>query len=191
MSSYLASIMQERPIVYLIAKCLWRRGIPFDLEDEKRDLLVDGKRIEFKFNWDLCEEKLAKELAKHGGDLAAMWEQVKTGGIKGASWGVMPKIYEDWCVRKPDLFVWVICSRDVHSVPVDALERMCRGYEQFKVNSRCPYDSSGSGLISVDAFCERLRSARPFNMLRESISTRGDFPSTYHFRIFERMPGAS
>jgi hypothetical protein len=32
MSSYLASIKQERPIVYLLAKCLWRRRYEFELE---------------------------------------------------------------------------------------------------------------------------------------------------------------
>ena len=38
MSSYLASIMQERPIVYLLAKCLWQRKYKFELEDKRHDL---------------------------------------------------------------------------------------------------------------------------------------------------------
>ena len=45
MSSYLASIMQERPIVYLLAKCLWRRGYKFELEDKRHDLSLNGKSI--------------------------------------------------------------------------------------------------------------------------------------------------
>ena len=49
MSSYLASIMQERPIVYLLAKCLWQRGYKFELEYKRHDLSVNGKRVEFKF----------------------------------------------------------------------------------------------------------------------------------------------
>ena len=47
-SSYLASIMQERPIVYLLAKCLWKLGYKFELEHDRHDLSLNGKRIEFK-----------------------------------------------------------------------------------------------------------------------------------------------
>jgi hypothetical protein len=43
MSSYLASIMQERPIVNLLAKCLWQRGKKFELEDRRHDLSINGK----------------------------------------------------------------------------------------------------------------------------------------------------
>ena len=51
MSSYLASIAQERPIVYLLARCLWMRGYKFELEDQRHDLSVNDKRIEFKFKY--------------------------------------------------------------------------------------------------------------------------------------------
>ena len=72
MSSYLASIMQERPIVYLIAKCLWKRKYKFELEDKRHDLSLNGKRIEFKFNYDRCEMVLTDELAKYGDNLTRM-----------------------------------------------------------------------------------------------------------------------
>jgi hypothetical protein len=51
LSSYLASIMQERPIVHLLAKCLWLRKVKFELEYKKQDLTVNDKRIEFKFKF--------------------------------------------------------------------------------------------------------------------------------------------
>src|SRR5437764_8814747 len=81
MSSYLASIMQERPIVYLLAKCLWRQGYKFELEDQRHDLSLNGKRIEFKFNYDRCERALTDELAKYGDNLTGMWELVRARAI--------------------------------------------------------------------------------------------------------------
>ena len=126
LSSYLASIMQERPIVNLLAKCLWKRGYKFELEDKKRDLFVNGKRLEFKFNFDRCEVVLAGEVAKYGDKLKGMWELVQAGAIQ-KSWAVLPKIYEDTCVRKPDIFVWIICSRDLSKVADDDLKRICHG----------------------------------------------------------------
>ena len=73
-SSYLASIVQERPIVHLLAKCLWNQKQLYALERNKRhDLTVwtptirSGKRetrIEFKFNYETCSVKLDKELTR-------------------------------------------------------------------------------------------------------------------------------
>src|SRR5438128_7252639 len=82
MSSYLASIMQERPIVYLVAKCLWQRGYKFELEDKRHDLSLNGKRIEFKFNYNRCEKALSEELAKYGDNLNGMWQLVQAKVIR-------------------------------------------------------------------------------------------------------------
>src|SRR6266852_5674036 len=79
-SSYLASIMQEGPIVHLLAKGLWKRKHLYALERNKRhdltvwrpsvDSGVKDTKIEFKFNYETCAETLAKELEKNGGDYA-------------------------------------------------------------------------------------------------------------------------
>src|SRR4051794_6874127 len=79
LSSYLASIMQEGPIVHLFAKYLWKQKRLYSLERNKRhDLTVwpsdpaSGKRettIEFKFNFETCSETLTKELRKLAGEL--------------------------------------------------------------------------------------------------------------------------
>jgi hypothetical protein len=182
MSSYLASIMQERPIVYLIAKCLWRRGYKFELEDKRHDLFLNGKRFEFKFNYNRCEKVLAEELAKHGDDLKGMWERVRAGEIN-KSRGVMAKIYEDACERKPHIFVWIICSRDLSKVAPDDLKRICFGAEQRKYNVTRSYASDGELLTVADSFLTKLQAIRKFRLLKQDIQTNGDFPSTYHFRI--------
>src|SRR5262245_55372483 len=68
-SSYLASITQERPIVHLLAKCLWKQKHLYALERNYRhDLTVwvpdstQATNIEFKFNYDTCTVMLRKEL---------------------------------------------------------------------------------------------------------------------------------
>jgi hypothetical protein len=192
MSSYLASVMQERPIVYLLAKCLWQRGYKFELEDQQHDLSVNGKRIEFKFNYDRCEEDLREELSKYGDDLNHMWDLVQA-GKKSKSWGVMPRIFEDTCVRKPDIFVWIICSRDLSKVAPDDLKRICRGTLQCKYNARYPHGPEGE-LAVVDEFLQKLKAMRAFALVKQDIRTNGDFPSTYHFRICDfhshQAPGA-
>ena len=68
MSSYLASVMQEAPIVHLLAKCLWKRKHVFALERNKRhDLTIwtpgvsAGRKtntVEFKINFETGAEKL-------------------------------------------------------------------------------------------------------------------------------------
>jgi hypothetical protein len=177
LSSYLASIMQERPIVYLLAKCLWKRGYKFELENQGRDLFVNEKHIEFKFNYDRCEEVLKGELEKHGENLKAMWSG------KVGNWAIMPKIFKDVCEKKPDIFVWIICSRDLSKVTDDALKSIRRGREQRKYSAKHPYNSDGEFLTTVDLSLDKLRAIRPFTLLKQDIETMGDFPSTYHFRI--------
>jgi hypothetical protein len=182
MSSYLASIMQERPIVYLLAKCLRQLGHKYQLEEKRVDLSLNDKRIEFKFNFDRCEATLTKELAKYGDNLSGMWELVRARTIK-KSWGVLAKIYEDACVKKPHIFVWIICSRDLSNVAPDDLKHICVGRAQRKYNATRPYVSDGELLTVADSFLGKLQVIRPFQLLKQDIPTNGDFPSTYHFRI--------
>jgi hypothetical protein len=181
-SSYLASIMQEKPIVFLVAKCLWRLGRTFELEYERQDLTVNGRHIEFKFNYDRCQPNLARELALCGGDPNNVWELVRTKRIS-KTWAVMAKISQDVCNKKPDVFVWVICSRDLSKVSSDDLQRICRGKDQRKYNARFPYTPDEAHIATVDSFLEKLQAIRPFSLLKQAIHTNGAFPSTYHFRI--------
>jgi hypothetical protein len=190
LSSYLASIMQERPIVHLLAKCLWKQGHKFELESEKQDLNLYGRRIEFKFNWDKCQEALANELDQYGDNIPGMWQLVQAGKIS-KSWSVMARIYEDTCVRKPktDIFVWIICSRDLRRVAPDDLNRICLASAQCNYNAAHPYMADDDQLAVVDSFLQKLQAVRPFSLLKQSIPTNGDFPSTYHFRICDFQLG--
>jgi hypothetical protein len=189
MSSYLASIKQERPIIYCLAKYLWKGKRVFQLEDKLRDLVVHDTHLEFKYNFDCDMSRLAKELNRYGDKpLSSMWEDVQARKFS-KSWSVMPTIYEDICVKKvrdrlADIFVWIICSRDLSKVSTDARRRICWSAVQCKWSEAHPYPDR-TYLRAADLFLEKLRAARPFSLIQEDIATNGDFPSVYHLRLCE------
>jgi len=123
-----------------------------------------------------------QKLAKYGDNLNGMWQLVQARAIN-KSWGVMPKTYEDACIRKPHIFVWIICSRDLSKLAPDDLRLICRGRAQCKYKATHPYASDGELLTVADSFLGKLQAVRPFSLLKQDIQTNGNFPSTYHFRI--------
>jgi hypothetical protein len=192
LSSYLASIKQERPIIYSLAKFLWKRRRDFQLEDKHRDLVVDDAHLEFKYNFDCDMARLEDELKKLGDKpLTAMRDDVQA-WKKGKNWRVIPNIYEDMCMKRvrnrlADIFVWIICSRDlreVRQVRPAALKRICWWKEQCKWSETHPY-SDLDYLTVADSLLDKLRAVRPFSVVKGEIVTNRDFPSTYHFRICE------
>jgi hypothetical protein len=60
------------------------------------------------------------------------------------------------------------------------------GKEQWNHNKRHPYPER-SQLAIADSFLERMKreSRRPFVVFPLEVETKGDFPSTYDFRICE------
>jgi hypothetical protein len=114
-------------MVYCLAKQMWKAGYKFQLEAKLKDLFVNGKRIEFKFNYDCDMEKLSNELTRKGDKLCReVWDAARA-KKSSIGWSVMLKIYEDLCEKKPDVdvFVWIICSRDLSKVKPDDRERIC------------------------------------------------------------------
>jgi len=196
MSCFLASIKQERPIVYCLAKQIWRgRRHVFQLESKLKDLVVDGKRIEFKFHYDCDMEKLENEIKKHGtAPLTEMWNAVRAKKLS-KSWSVMPQIFEEFCVREPkvDIFVWIICSRDLSKLATQVCGRVCWSTEQYKWHRKYPDAAKSRAYVKVaDEYLERLRQVRPCAaLLKEDIEIaatpdwKDSFPSVYHFRICE------
>jgi len=182
LSTYLASIKQERPIIYCLAKHLWKKGYKFRLEDKRKDLVVDGKRIEFKYSFDCDMARLEEALTKYGKKpLKAMWDDVQAKKIS-KSWSTIALIYEDMCIKKADIFVWIIHARDLSKLAPDDLQRVCWSPEQCKYNAIHPY-SDRECLRVADSFLDHMRLIRPFSVLKEDIEAKGDFPSTYHLRI--------
>jgi hypothetical protein len=189
LSSYLASIMQEAPIVHLLAKCLWKQQREYALERIKRhDLTVwpspqsskkDPTTIEFKFNFETCSVKLAKEMKKSlGGDPSPV-------GVQGSNWDVMYKIRKDVIDKQSDLFVWIICSRDLAGLDDNELERVVNWEPLKKYRRLHRYKTDREFLLTVDSLLQVLQRERPFHVEKAEVETNGYFPSTYHFRICE------
>jgi hypothetical protein len=170
-SSYLASIKQERAIIYSLAKILWKRGRLFRLEVKEtinrrtfaRDLVVYGNtrdntpstietHVEVKHHFDCDMPNLKRDLEKYRNKprpLGAMWEHYQ-GTSKG--WSEMAQIYYDMCVKRvhdrlADIFVWMISARDLseenlNKLPPGALERICWSEQQCNYNVRKGYPYS-------------------------------------------------
>jgi hypothetical protein len=194
LSSYLASIMQEAPIVHLLAKSLWKQKRRYALERNKRhDLTVwtpgvsagrPTTTVEFKFNFETCSVKLSKELGRLAAKLGGQQPAIE---VKESNWDVMPRIWKDVCAKKPDVFVWIICSRDLSGISADDLERIVNWKPLKKYRRSHPYKADREFLVTVDRFLQVLQALRPFSVSTAEIETNGLFPSTYHFRICEFM----
>jgi hypothetical protein len=199
LSSYLASIKQERPIIYSLARFLWKRerreqrGLVYQLEVKQCDMVVDDTHLEFKYSFDCDMARLDDELSRYRDKpLSTMWNDAQSRKFS-KSWHVMPQIYGDMCIKKkrkplPDIFVWIICSRDLSKVGPEARKRVCWSKEQCKWSETHSYSDWAYAKIA-DSFLEKLRVEKqtetPFSVISEAIATNGDFPSTYHFRICE------
>jgi hypothetical protein len=190
LSSYLASIMQEAPIVHLLAKCLWKQKRLYALERNNRhDLTVwtsaplskeNETTIEFKFNYETCSNKLSKELLKAkelspGNPLAISATLSK--------WGVMRRVCEDVLNKKPDIFVWIICSRDISALRPYELDLVVNSKPTTKYRVLHPYKTDRAFQTTSEELLELLQKVRPFSVLTAEIDTKGDFRSIYHFRI--------
>jgi hypothetical protein len=183
LSSCLASIKQERPIVYCLAKQLWKGSHKFQLEAKRKDLVINGRRIEFKFEYDCGMERLAFQLGKCGDMSLEEMRKASRAEGKSIGWNNMLLIYDDICVKKADIFVWIICSRDLSQLAPDALNRICWSKAQIKWNMEHPYGSDRKFLTVADKFFDKI--PRPYRVLEKKIVTEGDFHSTYYFRIYD------
>src|SRR5262249_16468988 len=121
-------------------------------------------------------------LAKHGWtSMKKRWDAARA-KKSSMGWSRMLKVYEDVCEKKPDMFVWIICARDLTKVKSDHVKRICWSKVQCEWSARNPY-ADQSYLADADGFLEKLKTLRKFEVHRARIETNGDFPSTYHFRI--------
>lgn len=189
MSSYAANIRQERPLVFLFAKYFWKKKHSLALEGRysnnrknKCDLVIDGTSVEFKSHLDCDLYRLDKETVKYSGDLGAWWRDVCENN-RSKSFPVGPSIYKDIIEKCPDIFVWIICSRDLTEMDEDSLGRVVLSREQVKYSEISPFDLKGMRLGVAENFLNGLNQMRPFSFERATVPTRGDFPSAYHMFV--------
>ena len=179
LSSYAANIRQERPIVYLLAKHFWRRGYKLALEKNRCDLVIDDTRIEFKFHFDSDMLSLQKELNRYGSDVERLMQAVSVKELS-STWTVSPGIYKDVIVKRPDIFVWILCARDLGQLTSDDISRVCIGAQQRRYNRDNPYGSNREFLTIADDFLAKLQELRKFSIEKTKIITNSSFPSAYY-----------
>lgn len=179
LSSYAANIRQERPIVYLLAKHFWQRGYKLALEKNRCDLVVEDTRIEFKFHFDCDMLSLQKELDRYGGDIERLMQAVSVKEIS-STWTVSPGIYKDVIVKRPNIFVWILCARDLSRLTSDEISRVCIGAQQQRYNRDNPYESNQEFLDVAESFLLKLQAIRKFALGKVMVTTHGSFPSAYY-----------
>lgn len=184
LSSYAANIRQERPIVMLIAKHFWRCGHKVALEKNKCDLVVGETRIEFKFSFDSDTLSLEKELKRFDGDLEMLMKAVSAKEIS-RTWTVSPAIYNDVIVKRPEIFVWILCTRDLSKLTTDELSRVCIASHQQRYNRSRPYESNQKFLEAFEGLLLKLRELRNFSLEKIRCATNNGFPSDYYFMVCE------
>lgn len=182
MSSYAASMKQERPIVLLLSKHLWRNGHNSAPELRKYDLDVDGTKIEFKFHYDADVSGVCGEMKRHNLTLETLPQAIQD-RILHPTWTATPGIYKDIDIlgKKADIFAWIICSRDLSNLTDEQLERICLSGYQEKFRKNSPYERNHEVFDQAEEFLKSLTAKRPCSIQSSTIRTTGSFPSTYHF----------
>jgi hypothetical protein len=187
-SGHLASIAQERPIIQMIAKRLWGRDLVFSLEDQHQDLRISGRHFEFKFNYDKTLPLVSQEM-QDWHDFDDMWERKRN-----KSWSPMAKVYQDLKFKRPHVFVWIICARDLNHLSDEVLaqRRINMWKEQKKYRGSFPYDPYGPYLEIAKLFLERLSKEVAGFEVPEPVTLQVEnklFRSTYHLYICDLESG--
>ena len=124
LSTYAASMKQERPIVLLLSKYFWGKGLKASPELKKCDLDVDGTKIEFKFHYDSDVLGTCGEMKARGVTYKSLRKAI-TSKILHPTWTTTPGIFKDIYDKKADIFVWIICSRNLSNLTKDDRQRVC------------------------------------------------------------------
>jgi hypothetical protein len=180
MSNYAASMKQERPIVLLVSKYLWRKGYKAAPELKKCDLNVEGTRVEFKFHFDSDVASTCGEMNQRGITLETLAQAIRQRTLH-PTWTTTPGLYKDIHEKAADIFVWIICSRDLSGLNDENLRRVCWSPYQSKFNLSFPYSRNREVFTQAEEFLRRLACPRPFSIETSTVMTEGAFPSTYHF----------
>lgn len=188
LNSYAANIKQERPIVWLLAKHLCRSGFTVALEKERSDLVVqDDVRIECKFYYESDMLKLGRELEKAHWRLDALEkkrDELNTAG-RSTTWGVALPIMKDVLDKSPDMFILIVCSRDLRKTSKDDpifLQRI--GWWKYELRYNQDHGFNLETSIGVaKKYLDLLREAKHFNLENLSLDFTREFPSTYHFYL--------
>jgi len=194
-SSYASNIRQERPIVYLLAKHLNMAGTHKVILEYKTgkgtkcDLLLDGSKVEAKFHYTFDIHQIDNEI-KHP-------QKIKK---NNTNWVVLPLIDKDMKNKKPDIFIWIICARDLSVFKnIEALTPSINWWEQqlraetkirkniFKDNKYVQHKfMSYLRQYNDNYYIQSVILPAKNGFLRSKTSKYGCFRSKYYFFICSR-----
>jgi|YelNatPaOPRAMG01_1025707.scaffolds.fasta_scaffold21171_5 hypothetical protein len=188
LSCYGAHIKQERPMCYLLAKYLKKRGFEVDLEKKEEnywyDLIVNGAKIEIKFyhESDLMY-RLEKEMKRCNWDINRLVSELNSRNVKrkSYSWNMTLMMIKDILFKRPDIFILIILSRDLRKSKVD-LEHVCLSEDELKYNKNRGFNNKLS-FESLQKFLKCIRIKRNFIWDYARIDVSKIFPSSYHLYL--------
>jgi hypothetical protein len=168
LSEYGARIKQERPILLLCAKHLWRAGHDVIVEGG-HDLRVDGVTFQFKQHYDWDIPKAFKEPRR--------WPPRRS---KSESRLVLPGIHRDIINKRPDVFVWIISERDLDGIGEWCKDHVvyCKEQLRHKKQGWTTAQTRRKANVALNRTAARRGSRQCV-----SVETRARFVSTYHFLI--------
>jgi len=184
-SSYAASIKQERPIQYALAKLFDKEKFIFAMERiDKFDLYVDGISIELKFYYEEdIQLKLEKEFNKANQDIKFLLKELKENPRSTS--GLSIPILRDVIDKRPNIFILIFLSRDLTNTLKNDLKYINHSRECLRYNkqvSNYPFNNPNK-LKIVEKYLECIKSERNFDCYPININTNTKFPSSYHFYI--------
>lgn len=144
LSLYAAHIKQERPMLYILAKHLSKRGFAPILEkkigDARRpyDLVVDNTKIEAKFYYEGdLERRFMREMEDVGWSIDSLIGKLESlkKEKRGTSWKMALAIIKDLYEKIPEIFMLIILSRDLRGIKEPKLlEQICWAKYEKKYN---------------------------------------------------------
>jgi len=189
LSCYGAHIKQERPMCYLLAKYLYKRGFVVDLEKKEEnhwyDLVVNGVKIEVKFYYESdLTNRLEKEMKRYDWDINRLVSELNSCKMKRKSygWSMTLRVVEDLLVKRPDIFILIILSRDLRKSKV-SLEHVCWGRYELEYNRRYGGFNIESSFKLLEKFLDCIRIKRNFVCGYARIDISEVFPSSYHLYL--------
>lgn len=196
LSSYGSNIKQERPIMYLLAKFLRRKDLIVILEKNKTDIVIQGVirelklgkkkvsptfpvSIEAKFFFEFDLKKDAKKFKWNKDEIEAFI----TNNQKSSGWSPVELILEDIFVKKPDIFILIIQSRDLTSVRTTSqLDRIVCSDQTLNYNKKFGINNKSNFQILQD-FLHANMTLKPFKLNELKLKIVQIFPSTYHIYL--------
>lgn len=187
LSSYAASIKQERPILYILAKHLNERGFNVILEKKiggrPYDLVVNNTKIEAKFYYESdLERRFKKEIDRAGGSIEPLIRELQSlkKRKKGTSWNMALAIVKDIIEKAPGIFMLIILSRDLTKIKEPKLlEQICWSQYETKYNKDYGHNNKRY-LRLVNEFLDHVKKVKDFKTDYLKIDIDTMFPSSYH-----------